>query len=205
MVHCDQKRRVAVKSVTGVVVSGVVLGAFLLGILHAGTSVGPAPLKVGTLDLTKVVEGFQKKKDLEAEINKLRDGAAAGLKDLQKNITTLSSELDLLDKNSAEYSAKKQVILEKQEELLMRTRLAEREVSEKLAQYLQEVYSEVLTKVSEYRDKNSFDLLLRSDTRPLTAQERIGEQLDRKLLLASVKSLDVTDDFVAFLNRSYTK
>ena len=193
------------KSVAAVVVSGVVLGAFLLGILQAGTSVGLAPLKVGTVDLNKVVEGFQKKKDLEAEINKLRDGAAAGLKELQKKITTLSSELDLVDKNSGQYSAKKQVILEKQEELLMRTRLAEREVSEKLAQYLQEVYSEVLAKVSEYRDKNGFDLLLRSDTRPLTAQERIGEQLDRKLLLASVKSLDVTDDFVAFLNQSYAK
>lgn len=87
----------------------------------------------------------------------------------------------------------------------MKTRLAEREVMEKLEGYLQEVYSEILAKIGEYQDKNQFDFIFRIDTRPLTTQERIIDQLDRKLLLANAKTFDVTDDVIAYLNQSYAK
>jgi Skp family chaperone for outer membrane proteins len=174
-----------------------------LSILCAGNQVSPGPLKVGVVDLFKVVDGYQKKKDREAEINKVREASAAQLKELQKKIEGMVSEMNLMDKNGPDFIAKKRQLTEKQEELLMRTRLAEREVMGKLEEYLQEVYSEVLAKIGEYREHNSFDMIVRMDSRPVTTQEPILAQLDRKLLLSSVKTLDVTDDVIAFLNQTY--
>ena len=187
------------------VVALAVSGGLLFSLLHAGTPAGPVPLKVGVVDLSKVVDNYQKKKDREAELNKTRAAAAAQLKDLQKKIEGMASEMDLLDKNSPEFPAKRRLLSEKQEELVMKTRLAEREVMEKLEQYLQEVYNEILTKVGEYREQNNFDLIFRVDNRPLTTQERIIDQLDRKILMSSAKPLDITDDVIAFLNKSYAK
>jgi hypothetical protein len=37
----------------------------------------------------------------------------------------------------------------------------------------------------------------------LTNEEPIITQLDRKLLMSSAQTLDVTDDMIAFLNQSY--
>jgi Skp family chaperone for outer membrane proteins len=153
--------------------------------------------------LFKVVDGYQKKKDRESEINKTRDAAAAQLRELQKKIEGMTSELELMDKNSAEFMNKRKMITEKQEELLMKTRLAEREVMERLERYLQELYSEILAKVNEYRERNGYDMIIRLDTRPLTNEEPIITQLDRKLLMSSAQTLDVTDDMIAFLNQSY--
>lgn len=78
----------------------VVSGSLVLSILHAGNQVSPGPLKIGVVDLFKVVDGYQKKKDREAELNKVRDASAAQLKDLQKKIEGMTSEMELLDKNS---------------------------------------------------------------------------------------------------------
>jgi len=173
--------------------------------LYGGSQINSAPLKVGVVDLAKVIDGYQKKKDREADLNKARETAAAQLKALQKKIESMNSEIELIDKKSPEFLTKKRELLEKQEELIMRSRLADREVQEKLEQYLQEVYSEILAKIEEYRAANKFDFIFRQDPRPLTTQERIVFQLDRKLLMASDKSFDVTDDVIAFLNQSYTK
>ena len=191
------------KSLFGWIVAALVSGGLVLSILHAGNQVSPGPLKVGVVDLFKVVDGYQKKKDREVEINKVREASAAQLKDLQKAIDGMVSEMNLMDKNSPDFLAKKKALTEKQEELIMRTRLAEREMMAKLEQYLQEVYSEILAKIGDYRERNGFDLIIRLDTRPLTTQEPILAQLDRKLLLSSVKTLDVTDDVIAYLNQSY--
>jgi len=193
------------KSRTIWILAWVASGSFVLGLLHAGGPVAPSPLKVGVVDLSKVVDNYQKKKDREAELNKTRDAAAAQLKELQKKIEGMASEMELLDKSSAEFPAKRRLLSEKQEELLMKTRLAEREVMEKLELYLQEVYSEILAKIAQYRERNNFDLIFRIDTRPLTTQERIIEQLDRKILMSNAKTLDITDDLIAFLNESYAK
>jgi len=187
------------------IVPFVVTGGLLLGLLHAGTQISPGPLKIGVVDLVKVVDGYQKKKEREAELNKARDAAAGQIKVLQKKIESMSSEIDLLDKKSPEYPGKRKELLEKQEELLMRGRLADREMSDKLEQSLQEVYSEILSKIEDYRAKNSFDFIIRVDNRPLSTQERIAAQLDRKILIASSKSFDVTDDVIAFLNESLNK
>jgi Skp family chaperone for outer membrane proteins len=193
------------KSAFGWIVAVVVSGGLVLSVLYGGSQINPAPLKVGVVDLAKVIDGYQKKKDREADLAKARDTASAQLKALQKKIESMNSEIDLLDKKSAEYLSKKRELLEKQEELLMRSRLADREVQEKLEQYLQEVYSEILGRIEEYRAANKFDLIFRQDPRPLTTQERIVYQLDRKVLMASDKSFDVTDDLIVFLNQSYAK
>jgi len=189
---------------------GLVLGTaggagILLGVLQAANPIAPAPLKVGVVDLAKVVDNYQKKKDREAELNKVRDASAVQLKELQKKLEGMGSELELLDKNSPEFAAKRRTFSEKQEELVMKTRLAEREVMEKLEQYLQEVYNEILSKIAEYRAANNFDFIVRVDVRPLSTQERIVDQLDRKIILAFGKSFDVTDDVIVFLNKSYAK
>jgi Skp family chaperone for outer membrane proteins len=181
------------------------LGGLALGMLSAGTQVAPAPLKVGVVDLSRVADAYQKRKDREADLNTRRDAAAAQLKELQKKVEALSSEIELLDKNGPQYAAKKRQLIEKQEELLMKARLADREVLEKMEQYLQEVYSEILAKVSEYRDRNHFDFIFRLDTRPLSTQERIADQLDRKLLLSSAKAFDITEDMILFVNQPQPK
>ena len=83
----------------------VVSGGLLLALSHAGAPAGPTPLKVGVIDLSKVVDNYQKKKDREVEINKAREAAAVQLKDIQKKIEGMAAQMDLLDKTSPEFTA----------------------------------------------------------------------------------------------------
>lgn len=183
----------------------VVYLSVMSSVAHGQGQVAPAPLKVGVVDLAKVVDGFQKRKDREAELNKIREAAANQLKELQKKVEGLSAEMELLDKSSPDFMAKKKLLAEKQEELLVKTRLADREIGEKLEQYLQEVYSEILARIDEYRAQNNYDFIIRVDKRPLTTQEPIVTQLDRKVILSHAITFDITDKVIAFLNQAYTK
>jgi Skp family chaperone for outer membrane proteins len=183
------------------VVPFVALGAFVLGILQAGNPITPGPLKIGVVDLAKVADGYQKRKERESEINKAIREAESQLKAFQKKIESMSSELDLLDRKSPEYSTKRKELVEKIEEARMRRRLAEIELNEKGTQYLQEVFSEILAKVEEYRAANNYDFILRVDNKPLTSQD----QLVLKMVMAYNNAFDVTDDVIAYLNKSPQK
>ena len=183
------------------IVPFVALGAFVLGILHAGNPISSGPLKIGVVDLAKVADGYQKRKDRETEINKAIQEAEGQLKAFQKKIESMSSELDLLDRKATEYSVKQKELVEKIEEARMRRRLAEIELNQKGTQYLQEVFGEILAKVEEYRAANNFDFILRVDNKPLASQD----QLVSKMVMAHNKAFDVTDDVIAYLNKSLQK
>jgi len=178
-----------------------VAGCLVLGILHAGNPISPGPLKIGVVDLAKVADGYQKRKDRETEINKAIQAAEGQLKAFQKKVESMSSEVDLLDRKAPEYSGKRKELVEKIEEARMRRRLAEIELNEKGTLYLQEVFSEILAKVEEYRAANNFDFILRVDNKPLASQE----QLLLKMVMAHNKAFDVTDDVIAYLNKSLQK
>ena len=159
-------------------------------------------LKVGTVDLQRVVDQYQKRKDMQEDLKKFKAGTEASLKDLQKQVDAVKGELDLLNEGSPDYDKKKRELEEKREILVLKGRLAEKEVVEKWAKGLETIYNEILEKVDKFREKAGYDLLLRIDVAPLkaTTLEDMREHLNRKMVLSRSQAVDVTDALIKFIN-----
>jgi Skp family chaperone for outer membrane proteins len=159
-------------------------------------------LKVGTVDLQRVVDQYQKRKDMQEDLKKFKAGTEASLKDLQKQVDAVKGELDLLNEGSPDYDKKKRELEEKREILVLKGRLAEKEVVEKWAKGLETIYNEILEKTDKFREKAGYDLLLRIDVAPLkaTTLEDMREHLNRKMVLSRSQAVDVTDALIKFIN-----
>ena len=87
---------------------------------------------------------------------------------------------------------------------MLRKRWAEADVLETWDKTFQSVYGDLLARVEEFREKNGYDIILRYDSQALGAGgARIIDQLDRKIVMARARSVDVTDAVVHYINETY--
>ena len=114
-------------------------------------------LKVATVDLQRVVDQYQKRKDMQEDLKKFKAGTEASLKGLQKQVDAVKGELDLLNEDSPDYDRKKRELEEKREVLVLKGRLAEKEVVEKWAKGLETIYNEILDKIHDMVELGDID------------------------------------------------
>lgn len=182
---------------------GLFIGLFF-SISQVRSQSAEKPLKIGVFDLRLLMDKCELRKDKEIEINKMKDTEAAKLKEERKELDGLKSELDLMAKDNPQLAQKSKEYARKQEALALKSRWAEADVLENWEKTFQEVYSEVLRQIEEFRAKNGYDLILRYDSQPLSGSGgRVIDQLDRKIVIARAPSIDVTDALVDFINKAY--
>ena len=147
-----------------------------LGLLEAGEQ------KIGTVDLSRAFDGFQKTKDaektLEVEASKKKEERDKRVEEIKR----LKGELDLLNEKGKK--EKQAVIDQKVQEL----QAFDREVNDSLRQerdrVIQQILKEIDGVIDAYGRDNGYTFLLN----------------DRALLYRS-KELDLTDQIIAILNQ----
>jgi len=151
-----------------------------------GLAYAEEALKVGFVDLKKVLDNYQKVKDCEDELLNEAEAKNAKREKLVKEIKTLREKIDLLKDKQKE---KKQKELDtKVKELQDLTYEMRTSLRQEKAEKLIEIMKEVKDVMEEYGQSRNYDLIIE------------GELLHYKN-----EKLNATDDIIKMLNQRYKK
>ena len=158
------------------------VAVFALLFMSGSCLVEAGEMKIGTVDLSRTFDGFQKTKDaekvLETEGNKKKEERDKKVEEIKR----LKGELDLLnDKAKAEKQA---VIDQKVQELQAFDREVQSSLRRERDRVIQDILKEIDGVIGAYGRDNGYTFLLN----------------DRALLYRS-KELDVTDQILGILNQ----
>ncbi|NOZ22500.1 MAG: OmpH family outer membrane protein [Planctomycetes bacterium] len=164
-------------------------------------------LKIGVVDLQKVVDVYPTKVKLEKELQSERDSAEAELTKMAKEIENLAEELKVLEAKSDMARDKRLLIAEKRAKMSVRKASADYEFVERYKGALQLVFTEVITDLEEFRKSMGYDLIVNVDREPMKAGslDLIQKQIARKVVLASNGTLDLTDEAIEFIKNRTSK
>ena len=159
-----------------------VISIFLFLLFGCVCFIGAEELKVGTVDLARAFDAFQKTKDaektLETEAGKKKEERDKRIEEVKK----LKAELDLLNEKG---KAEKQALIDQKiKELQQFERDVQGSLRREKDRAIQDILKEIDGVVQAYAHDHGYTLLLN----------------DRALLYRS-EGLDVTDAIIAILNK----
>ncbi len=151
---------------------GLAVVAFF--VLMAASEKSQASLKVAYVDLARAAQEFKEMKKLNADYK-------ADFEFYQNKLKKMEEDIKKLE----EQGASKEEIDQKKRELLQKKQLFEQLLRQDYQPKAQEILNKVVQKAKEYAKEKGFDLLV-TNNGAVYASER----------------LDVTDDFIDYLNSS---
>ena len=181
----------------------VLVGGLLFSRTWAGGQAQEKPLKIGVLDLRRLMDNSLHRKEKLADIDKMNADVQAKGKEQTKLLDAMKAEIEALPKDSPDVADKTKEYIHKQEELALHNRWSEADIMEKVGKMSQAVYGEILRLVDEYREKNAFDVIFQLDSQALVPGMAIVDQLQRRAVLARGNSVDVTDALIKYVNDIY--
>jgi Skp family chaperone for outer membrane proteins len=164
-------------------------------------------LKVGVVNLNKVFEMYDKRKELEEDFRDIRTRAEDTLKTKQDEAVALRDEIQLLEVGTATRKKKEDEL----EKLLLYLQVEDEVARKKLGMaekdFYEELYQDINVVVEEVGKKDGFDLILKKeDIEPKSADLL---ELRLKIGIGTVlyfsNAIDITDKVVGGLNRRYRK
>jgi Skp family chaperone for outer membrane proteins len=197
-------RRIPMRARRAMYFALIFAGVVVASLRWAASQPAQAPFKIAVLDLRRLTDQCQMRRDKETELNRMKDAEEAKLKEQGQALDRMKAELDGLPKDDPQLAEKSKQYGRRQEEFMLRKRWAEADVLETWDKTFQSVYGDLLARVEEFREKNGYDIILRYDSQALGAGgARIIDQLDRKIVMARARSVDVTDAVVHYINETY--
>lgn len=183
-----------------------VVAGLLLRAPYAVTG-GERALKIGIIDLNRIVAECQMGKDLVKELDDAYKVKRVELEKQRDEIQKMDDELKVLDVTSEEAGAKRRVLTEKSALLKAQANIATAEWQEKYAEAHKTVYTEIFKDLESFRKTNGFDLLLRKDALDLKdlGPMQVKALLRNNSVLCNAPDMDVTDKIIKLLDQGYTK
>jgi Skp family chaperone for outer membrane proteins len=183
----------------------ILVGGLLFSRTWAGGQAQEKPLRIGILDLRRLMDNCELRKEKLGEIDKINAGEEARRKEQKKLLDGMKAEIEALPKDSPDAADKTKEYLHKQEEMTLHNRWSEADIMEKVGKMSQAVYTDVLRLVDEYREKNGLDVIFQLDSQALVPGMAIIDQLQRRAVLARGNSVDVTDALIKYVNDIYVQ
>lgn len=143
-------------------------------------------LKLGFINLKKVLDDYGKVKDGEDELLKEAEKKNKQREKLVKEVKNLREKIDLLQEKQKEQ--KQQELEEKVKELQDFTYETRASLRQERDEKFREIMKEIKDVIAEYSQSRNYNIII-----------------DDTLLLYKDKGLDVTDDITKMLNQRYKK
>jgi Skp family chaperone for outer membrane proteins len=183
----------------------VVAFAFLAGLV-AKASIAPAVVAV--VDLEKVFNSLNQHTDRDNALREIDDKSAKDFKRQQVDIEKLEKELENYDVSSESYINLTRKINQALTRLAAGTQLAEQRATSKRAKLMQETYDSIKKSAATYAQSNGIDIVFLDDTIPKLKDGTPGsvvEQISARRMIYADRRLDITADFLTFMNAEYAK
>ncbi len=158
----------------------------VLGLCSWVQSVYAQDMRIGYINLKKLLDDYEKVTDGEDKLLKQAEKKNEEREDMVKDIKTLREKIELLD--DKEKDKKQQELDEKVKELQDFTYQTRTSLRQDRDEKFREIMKEVKDVIGEYGKSNNYNIII-----------------DDTLLLYKQESLDVTEDIVKVLNERYKK
>ena len=161
--------------------------------------------KIGYVDLTRTLKGYERRKDLEADIKASERRIGARERLLLGEIERYKAEIEQLAMGTPE-----------REELEKKRAAADREVEEhrrknyellnsRLVETISQLYADILREVERLGREESFDLILKDQSSKAKAgsYNDVVLQISQRVVLYSKPECDLTAEVIRRLNDAY--
>ena len=190
---------------------GLVL-AFAVGLLAAralgeGSERKPKPLLVGTVDLGVVFQKYERRADLEKEINDEKAKIASKFDELRGKVDEGGRALQKVAADAPDFLEKKYAQRKLVDELNAYKDESDDRLKARMENMTFTLLDDVEKETAAFGKKNSFDLILKTDSAGW-GDERFQQRVFKTqvtALLHKDPALDVTETIVAELNAAYKK
>ncbi len=162
--------------------------------------------KIGFVNLKKVFEQYERSKTMEKEIEAFQGEENAKLEKLKKEADELEKESDLVVKNTKEWFKIKSDVLRKRKELETDEKLAKMEITRRLLKATEEIYEDILKKISDYASAHGFMMVLKIETEKVECDTHteLTFKVNSRSVLYFKTEFEITDDIVKELNLAYS-
>lgn len=171
-----------------------------------GTTIGK-DMKVGVVNLNKVFDQYDKRKELENDFRDIRNRSEEVLKAKQDEAMALRDEIQLLDPGSAARKKKEEDMEKLLLYLQIEDEVARKNLTKAEKEFYEELFQDINAVVEEVGKKEGFDLILKKEDIDTKSADLV--ELRLKIGIGTVlyfsNALDVTDKVVESLNRRYKK
>jgi len=163
--------------------------------------------KIGVVDISGVFEKYQKRIDLDQELKEQEKGFQDEINKKRKEIIDLDEETQLLDLGSESRSKNENLLERKNVELEGYAKFAERQLLKKYKDFFENIYQEVVQKIEEIGEQESFDLIIKKEEPDLKSGQISDLQfmIGIRTVLYHSNSVDITSDVIDHINTSYSR
>jgi len=168
-------------------------------------TVAARSLKIGHVDLTRVMKECRQTQDLEKEIGEFRTSLLEQEAALAAKLNRSKLEVQQLAAGTPEYEAAMERYQDAGKELEQFQRNGELEMDRKMLSATEILYSEILLEVQQIGAERDFDLIIKDQTPEVapTVYNAAVLQISRQIVLYSKPEYDLTAVLVQRLNDKY--
>lgn len=186
--------------------AGLTLGGgsrVLLGSSAAGMQAGGG--RVAVIDVVKAFNEYQRQKDLEAELQELKQKLQAEQEQRRGRIEAMQATLDAMDQDDPTYAEKMRELLAEQIELKNWVDLAQADMQREIGVWTARVYQEIIGAAEKVAAARGYDVVLsREPFKPAGIDpEAIRQQIRLRHVVYAVDRVDITDAVLEELNEAY--
>ncbi len=192
--------------VTGAVTGLVVLaGGLAFGRALSAQGAAAATGRVAVVNVVKVLNEYQRQKDLVEEIGAIQEKLAAENKARRDKLDTLQAELDRMDPDDPLMVQRLREMLALQVDYKNWGETAQLNIAREFGVWSIRLYQELLAAVEELAKRHGYDLVLyRGEFERVSMDpEQINEQIRSLHVLYATNSIDITQTVLEKLNVKY--
>ncbi len=170
-------------------------------------SVSWGATSVAVVNIPDVSERYNRRADLEAQFELIREGLNKKRDELRDKITRAGRSLqEELKPGTSEFQARQKELAMLEAELQYFVESEGRRIERELAGSLKLIFDDIQVAVSEIAKQRNIEIVLAADQLPVSAPENTS-QVRQQIVLQKVvywhPNVDITDDVVNHLNARY--
>lgn len=200
------------RSIAGLAAAGAFGALVALASQQAGANArsAPAPARVATVDLVKVIERLNERSDWEVQITNIGKKVQEEFASRRKGLEEMARQLETA--SDSERQALRDKLAFEQLQFEQWERIKKVEIDRERALMWQSMYRNVRAESQKLADAEGWDVIMvndgvneiqlqRDSKTPLEQQAQ--EQIVRRRVLYAAKSIDVTDQLVVRMNNAH--
>lgn len=175
--------------------------------VHLQESTG-TDLKVGVVNLSEVFKKYKRSKEFKQKITEQKEKVENKMNQIGKEVKQIDQELKELKPHTDLWTERANKYYKLRSELKFRRKTWKDRVNQRVKDTTLEIYNEVRSEVNDFADQNDFDLILKVESPDIPNEEQqanVNDIINRRPVLFFENRLDVTDQVVKRLNKSYNK
>ena len=190
---------------------GILIGVSALVWIGASLAAPGAPegrsLKVGYIDLTRVLKEYPKRQALEEKLRKQRAALERDVQARMAEVSRLRNEIEQLAKGTPERLDLERKARKAFREWQKVSSESRRKMDTRMAQMLRELYKDVTAMVAKVGREGGYDLIIKDQTSERQAVDRrqLVFDISQRIVLYAKPEYDISDIIIDRLSAQYSK